>query len=547
MKKKTTSDDVKKYIEINLSKSKKQLGMHVRSVFTGKDSKGKSRCYTTYYCEICKDTNTVLTQNIKRGSGCETCRKNKKNKLSDTRKTKWTLSRLIESENKKPNLKPIKIEKLGSNSGKSFHKYVYYECILCGNKDKMTIDRFVTGSGCSNKLCNRPKKVVTLDDLNNILKTSPSISQEHLELNKIIEPLETKQWVNPESGETKEVSVRSVEVKCLLHKTTDMILIHNFKNGQGCSLCYAKYKEDSKKEGEEEGFKDAANRLNSVHKNFKLLSYTKDSNSCTIECLDCKSKYNPRFSNALNKEYQCNQCNIQKGHTNTINDIFDKIITLNEQFEGFDIINECLKKIKKGEKYYNPEKGEIAIANKPLIQFKCNVCNKLSIKKARQIMVNNAGCSCGAPKSKCTLYLKNILGRNNIDFVDEYVLKSLSKKGYNLYVDFVIGGNIAIEINGEQHYSMVGFGSKDPSVLKHEYLNRIKNDYLKKEYLISNNYIYIEIPCRNYKTSKWEKDIEKLMELLLEHISKNNLTQSTVNRCLLLVFDEKDFERIDVK
>lgn len=83
-------------------------------------------------------------------------------------------------------------------------------------------------------------------------------------------------------------------------------------------------------------------------------------------------------------------------------------------------------------------------------------------------------------------FWKNVLENNNIEFQQEV---KIDKPGSGCYfIDFLLPGNIDLEIDGKQH----------------TYLNRIESDEKRDEFLTSNGYVVYRIPWNeiNSETGK---------------------------------------------
>ncbi len=124
--------------------------------------------------------------------------------------------------------------------------------------------------------------------------------------------------------------------------------------------------------------------------------------------------------------------------------------------------------------------------------------------------------SCGCFKgSKLELIVKDVLIRNNIEFIYQYSIPSKSPKGKHSYIliDFLLkykNKQIAIECQGKQHYKGYTFGSK--TLTKEESLNDCRErDARKKSVLISMDIPLIEIPY-------WEENIETFLMTKLKEI-----------------------------
>lgn len=100
------------------------------------------------------------------------------------------------------------------------------------------------------------------------------------------------------------------------------------------------------------------------------------------------------------------------------------------------------------------------------------------------------------------------------------------KTGYLLPYDndVVITNDIhlIVEVHGEQHYKITGYGKKKAKRDKctpEEILARQQyRDQIKKEYALQNNYYYLEIPFWEDKNNGYQSLIDNIMrEIYIEH------------------------------
>lgn len=129
-------------------------------------------------------------------------------------------------------------------------------------------------------------------------------------------------------------------------------------------------------------------------------------------------------------------------------------------------------------------------------------------------------CDCWRNISKGSMKIKQLLIKNNINFIQEQTFEGcLSPKGYLLKFDFFIPSlNCAIEYDGEQHFISTSFG--DSNINGDERLDTTqKYDKIKNNYCINNNITLIRIPYLRYK----ELCLEDLMPETSHFIYKESL------------------------
>lgn len=115
-------------------------------------------------------------------------------------------------------------------------------------------------------------------------------------------------------------------------------------------------------------------------------------------------------------------------------------------------------------------------------------------------------CGCKRITSKGEEAIKNWLNKNNITYIQQYKInncRNINPLPFDFaIVDDKLQVKCLIEFQGEQHYKPINYfgGKKD-------YLTRIKNDTIKKDYCLKNNIkLFIINYCENID--------EKLKEIL---------------------------------
>ena len=116
--------------------------------------------------------------------------------------------------------------------------------------------------------------------------------------------------------------------------------------------------------------------------------------------------------------------------------------------------------------------------------------------------------TCNGNKSKGEERIKNILNRNKIKYIwnKGYFKDLYGESNKPLRPDFIIENmKIWIEFDGEQHFRVVDFSSKNKELAKEQFRINQENDRLKNEYAKKHNWKLIRIPY-------WEIDnIENIL------------------------------------
>jgi predicted nucleic acid-binding Zn-ribbon protein len=254
--------------------------------------------------------------------------------------------------------------------------------------------------------------------------------------------------------------------------------------------------------------------------NFKRITdYTNSKTSILFECKICAKKYKKKP-----KEFNKLSCSCELRKKQYLDKISDKNIELIDVFTNYKenlkhrcnncnlifetkpktIINSvngcpsCSGKIFSIEKYKSILPNNISLidnfyngSNKSL-NHKCLDCSFTWSTKPNYILHMGTGCpKCN--RSKGERKISHILDSLNIPYESEYIVKI---HNINYRFDFFISSiNTFIEFNGIQHYKPIDFFGGE------EYFMTIqKNDTIKREWIIENNYNIIDI--------KYDQDID---------------------------------------
>lgn len=167
-----------------------------------------------------------------------------------------------------------------------------------------------------------------------------------------------------------------------------------------------------------------------------------------------------------------------------------------QQFGGLTVV----KRVKS---YVNP-------SGRKLVRYLCKCsCGQYIYALANTLRVwDVTSCGCKV-NSKGELIVKSFLDENNIRYETHKSFEDcLSDKGFRLNFDFYVEDyNLLIECDGIQHYEPIEFFGGNT-----RYVEQKRNDFLKHEYAMNNDYDYLVIDCRKQK-------LKKIKGILLKHFN----------------------------
>lgn len=130
------------------------------------------------------------------------------------------------------------------------------------------------------------------------------------------------------------------------------------------------------------------------------------------------------------------------------------------------------------------------------VLWKCQcICGNTKITLGKSLRAGLVK-SCGCMHSNGEAKLEKILSNLKINYIKQKTFDNLlSNNGWHLYFDFYLPEyNIAIEYQGEQHYSCNSRGWNNLE----NFTKTQERDQLKREYCLSNNIKLIEIPYLDF-------------------------------------------------
>lgn len=149
-------------------------------------------------------------------------------------------------------------------------------------------------------------------------------------------------------------------------------------------------------------------------------------------------------------------------------------------------------------------------------KWKCQCdCGSICIVSGKELRAGKT-ISCGCVKSLGENHIKDILTLLNIKFVQQYKILDCKDKSQLPFDFYLPSYNICIEYQGQQHYQPVDFANKGKEWAKKQFKLNQKHDKLKKDYCLSHNINFLEIPY-------WEYDnIKSIIINYIKNISQFN-------------------------
>lgn len=277
------------------------------------------------------------------------------------------------------------------------------------------------------------------------------------------------------------------------------------------------------------------------------LSY--ENGKLKIKCGICGNIFIRRYKDFINSKYKvCDNCYniVHKSRIKEIDLVKEEIkkygfIPIFKKYEGvhskLDIMDSdgykgsmCLINIRKNSKISKFAKyNKFAIENIRryclLNNFDCIIpdqeyngwdCNiKVICKCGREFLVNTTHlidenqflCAyCSKSKSAYETIVENWLKNNKINYKSQYKFKDCFYKKPLLFDFYLEEHNIAIEVDGEQHYRPIKFNNNDTKKAEKQYKEVKIRDEIKNNYCSNNNINLIRISYKDINNKKY-KDI----------------------------------------
>lgn len=137
--------------------------------------------------------------------------------------------------------------------------------------------------------------------------------------------------------------------------------------------------------------------------------------------------------------------------------------------------------------------------------------------QGRQSHLSGTGCPMCGKKSKGEAAIEDFLKNNNISFTTEKTFPTLlSVKNWYLRFDFYLPTyNILIEFDGEQHFNPRYFSKDNKEKILEDFHTLQKNDQIKNEWCLSNNYKLIRFNYKELRGNYFDKILkEKLKDII---------------------------------
>lgn len=124
------------------------------------------------------------------------------------------------------------------------------------------------------------------------------------------------------------------------------------------------------------------------------------------------------------------------------------------------------------------------------IRVKHSICNNTLIKSMNNLINNKRGCNICTRKAYGEYYIKEYFDKKNIIYITQKTFDNLinPKTGRKLKIDFYLPEyDIAIEVDGVQHYKSVPHWGGDNAFESQIYRDNIKNEYFGDRLVRINN------------------------------------------------------------
>jgi hypothetical protein len=158
--------------------------------------------------------------------------------------------------------------------------------------------------------------------------------------------------------------------------------------------------------------------------------------------------------------------------------------------------------------------GDYLGNNKKHIDFQCLICLLIWPATPHNIINHSRGC----PKCKWRVNQKimfQLLEELNMPFKTDYCLNRFDRSDIRLFFDaYILGRNIALEYDGEQHFIPVRFGGISQAEAQIEFEKTQIRDLQKNKFCIEHNITLFRINGMKYK-------YDKLKEYMRDEIIPN--------------------------
>lgn len=273
-----------------------------------------------------------------------------------------------------------------------------------------------------------------------------------------------------------------IECQCMQCKTPLEMTPDNLMRGRGCYKC-------SNNSGVKKTTKEFKEELYNKFPNSSVIiigKYTGAKTSIKCQCKNCNHIWKTTPSSLL-RGSGCHKCT---GHIAKTTEEFKK-----DYYDKFP--NSTISIIGSYKKECEP------------IKCRCKVCNNEWNTTTPHRLLNGVGCP-KCSNSKGNNLIKDILDKNNIEYIEEMKFKDCKKKDFLRYDFYLPKYNIIIEYDGEQHFTSTSFYGGEQGFNQRKKYDNIKNDYCK-----NNDILLLRIPYK-YKPLKHKRKIENFILSIIE-------------------------------
>lgn len=268
---------------------------------------------------------------------------------------------------------------------------------------------------------------------------------------------------------------KKIKIICPIHGEFEQISSEHLR-GRGCYSCA--------KDNEKLSIKDFEKKANEVHSfryDYSLVDYKGNKIKIDIICLS--HGIFKQIPNAHLNGQGCLKCNCLST---------EEIILKAKKIHGdrYDYSKVNYKNIN--------EKIEI-------------ICLKHGVFE-QDYYVHLRGCGCPiCSLSRGELKIKTFFDKNKISYICQYKFENCKNINTLSFDFYLIGNNICIEYDGEQHFKSINFFGGEEKLISTK-----ENDQIKTDYCLNNNIKLIRIPYWDFK------NIEQILEKELNIVCLKN-------------------------
>lgn len=161
--------------------------------------------------------------------------------------------------------------------------------------------------------------------------------------------------------------------------------------------------------------------------------------------------------------------------------------------------------------------GKYTGANKKIL-VKCNKCNYQWLITPNHILNDGVGCP-HCTLSKGENRIEQWLRQNDINYIEEYKFDDCKDKSLLRFDFYLPDYNCCIEYDGQQHFEVVDFTSKDYRRAVEQFKQIQIRDRIKDEYCKTHNIPLLRIPYTEFDNI--ENILENFLKSLFYYVDKD--------------------------